>query len=283
MNFQERYDFYTNKIFDKIYEINISNKYLTYTNNDPLYIKHNLNDNINYKNEILNNKISDFLLVTDDGYKNYDMPCFQKTRTIDNHSNFSILLKLQYGRHWGPFYEFKDKTNWDLKKNELIWRGAPTGKGDRILFSDMYYKKYNVGLSCIFDHIQQYSYLIKPEINLDEFCKYKYIVSIEGNEKDSGLNWKLASNSVVLMKPPMYESWLMESKLVPWVHYIPLKNDFSDLDDIYNWCLNNDDKCKEIVKNANKFMEIFRDLETEKKLIDKIELDYFKHIKLNLI
>ena len=32
-----------------------------------------------------------------------------------------------------------------------------------------------------------------------EFLKYKYILSVEGNDKDSGINWNLNSNSVVLM------------------------------------------------------------------------------------
>ena len=31
------------------------------------------------------------------------------------------------------------------------------------------------------------------------------------------------------MKPPVVESWLMEGLLKPWVHYVPLAHDFSDL------------------------------------------------------
>jgi hypothetical protein len=124
--------------------------------------------------------------------------------------------------------------------------------------------------------------LIKPEISYDTFVQYKYIISIEGNEKDSGSNWKLGSGSLVIMKPPKYESWLMESKLIPWVHYVPLNDEMNNLDEIYNWCLNNDDKCKEIVKNANAFMNNFRDMEMENNLIRKIENDYFNYIELNV-
>jgi hypothetical protein len=56
----------------------------------------------------------------------------------------------------------------------------------------------------------------------------------------------------------------------------------NNLDEIYNWCLNNDDKCKEIVKNANAFMNNFRDMEMENNLIRKIENDYFNYIELNV-
>lgn len=122
--------------------------------------------------------------------------------------------------------------------------------------------------------------MIKPEISYDVFVQYKYIISIEGNEKDSGSNWKLGSGSLVIMKPPKYESWLMESKLIPWIHYVPLNDEMNNLDEIYNWCLNNDDICKQIVINANEFMNNLIDMEIEKKLMEKIEYDYFNNIEL---
>ena len=43
----------------------------------------------------------------------------------------------------------------------------------------------------------KYNKFVKGKCNIQEFLKYKYILSIEGNDKDSGLNWKLNSNSVV--------------------------------------------------------------------------------------
>ena len=78
-------------------------------------------------------------------------------------------------------------------------------------------------------------------------------------------------------------SWLMESYLKPYIHYVPLNDNLDNLDEIYQWCLNNDDKCKDIVKNANLFMDNFRNLDIENKLINKIKFDYFKNIKLEII
>jgi len=45
--------------------------------------------------------------------------------------------------------------------------------------------------------------------------KYKYILSIEGNDVASGLKWQLYSNSVVFMRKPKIVSWAMEDKLIP--------------------------------------------------------------------
>ena len=70
------------------------------------------------------------------------------------------------------------------------------------------------------------------------------------------LNWVLASNSLAICPPFHYENVIINSnKLKPYVHYIPIKEDYSDLDDIIDWCLNNDNKCKQIVINANNYMK----------------------------
>ena len=47
----------------------------------------------------------------------------------------------------------------------------------------------------------------------------------------------------------------METTLIPNYHYVLLKDDFSDLEEKLLWCETNQSKCKEIIKNANTFME----------------------------
>lgn len=61
------------------------------------------------------------------------------------------------------------------------------------------------------------------------------------------------------MAKPRCTSWLMETTLVPNYHYILLKDDFSDLENKLKWCNNNQEKCAQIIKNANKFMSQFSD------------------------
>ena len=38
--------------------------------------------------------------------------------------------------------------------------------------------------------------------------------------------------------------------LQPYIHYIPIKSDLSDLLEKIKWCIDNDEKCKEIANNA---------------------------------
>ena len=139
-------------------------------------------------------------------------------------------------------------------------------------FCHKWHGKFDVGISTTMDRWD--ARYLKPELSIHEMLNYKYIISIPGNDKDSGLNWKLASNSVVLMAPPKIESWLMEGLLEPWVHYVPLAADYSDLDKVVEWCRNNDGKCQEIVRNANQFMKQFEDIEVEKKIFSMIKEHY---------
>lgn len=216
------------------------------------------------------------LTISADGIDNHDLPAIVKVRYIDNPKG-GIIGPLNYIRHWDLIKKIKShKVEWDNKKADCIWRGVPTGIQNsnnlRIGFCHRWLNKFDVGITKTWN-IWDAIYL-KPSIHVYEMLNYKYIISIPGNDKDSGLNWKLASNSIVLMAPPKIESWLMEGLLKPWFHYVPLADDYSDLDKIVDWCRNNDKKCQEIVKNANNFMEQFRDIEIEIKIFDMIKKHY---------
>ena len=110
--------------------------------------------------------------------------------------------------------------------------------------------------------------------------KYKYLIAIEGNAESTSLKWQLCSNSVVLMQKPVIEGWLMEGLLVPYYHYVPLKGDFSDLDEIVAWCNSNESKCLEIIKNANDWMQQFKNKNDELLLHNKITNWYKTNITL---
>ena len=41
---------------------------------------------------------------------------------------------------------------------------------------------------------------------------------------------------------------------MPWKHYVPVANDFSDLGEKIRWCHHHDDECREIGRNARDFV-----------------------------
>jgi hypothetical protein len=81
------------------------------------------------------------------------------------------------------------------------------------------------------------------------------------------------------MNKPNIEGWLMEGLLQPYVHYIPLKDDFSDLNEIIEWSKNNDEMCKQISINATLWMKQFLNIDNEIILHNKIVDWYKKNVK----
>ena len=222
------------------------------------------------------------LTISADGKNSHDLPAIVKVRYIDN-SKGGIIGPLEYNRHFALRDVKLYNGKWKYKRADCIWRGAPTGiqdcdeepknwKNTRMAFCYKWKYKFDVGITTTWNRWD--SNYLKPSTSIHEMLDYKYIISLPGNDKDSGINWKLASNSVVLMAPPKIESWLMEGLLKPWIHYVPLADDYSDLDKIVEWCKNNDEKCQEIVKNANIFMKQFENMETEIEIFNMIKEHY---------
>lgn len=198
---------------------------------------------------------------------------FCKARNIG--SNNSILLKTNTARHWNFNLNGKD-TPWIKKLDDVIWRGATTGYANgtdntRFKLVRNYHTMYNIGFSSIVQGKECWDNYVKKPVSIEEQLKYKFIVSIEGNDVATNLKWVLTSNSVPIMCKPKKESWLMEGLLLPYVHYLPLNEDCSNLSELLDWAKNNDEKCKEISKNGQIYMEQFKDknkeLELQRRLI----------------
>ena len=67
------------------------------------------------------------------------------------------------------------------------------------------YKKVSEYLEYLYKEIDLLEKSILT-VGLEELLAYKYILSVEGNDKDSGINWKLDSKSLVnLCINPVHE------------------------------------------------------------------------------
>ena len=221
-------------------------------------------------------------IICGDNAQNRDEISFLKTRTILDKK--SILLKcFNYDRHWKFNEESikKDDISFIKKYNKAIWRGRTTGFKNRPanrfdLVEKFFGNKYiDVAFTRIVQDKDEYKEYLKEEIKKKDLLKYKFLIMIEGNDKASGLNWALLSNSVVIMPKPTICSWLMEDKLVPGEHYILIKDDFSDLIDKYKWAMSNLRKCQEINKNAKSYMRQFMNQKNEDFIEKEVIRKYF--------
>ncbi|GMH76337.1 hypothetical protein TrST_g9528 [Triparma strigata] len=191
------------------------------------------------------------------------LPLILKARQI--HSTVKpILWPLNSHRHFDGFKTTqRDDVAWKEKDPRLVWRGAATGvqggkpNNHRVSRIDVV-RRYSSspGIDVGFtESFGEAKHLEKAKISKKELLKHKYLLSMEGNDIASGLKWMLLSNSVVFMAKPEHESWAMEAYLIPFVHFVPLNDDMSNLEEMIEWSQEHDKECLLIAQRATWFME----------------------------
>ena len=191
-------------------------------------------------------------------------------------------------------YRYKFNHNWDSKKNIAVFRGSSTGKGidintnNRLKVANISHniKPTHKGHTIIDAGITSWN--LRPRItnqqmdtiNIDDIniplsdflnpeqqSNYKYIINIEGHSVAYRLSLELGMGSVILLSDCQYKLWF-QTFLKPYIHYVPVKNDLSDLVTKIKWCIDNDDKCKKIAKNA---LDFYNKYLTKNSMLDYLE------------
>lgn len=193
-----------------------------------------------------------------------------------------IIWPLSTERHYGAVDNYAQLakrgniTSWEDKKSTLIWRGGVTNLNSkpsvktpidspRTHVVSKYYNHNTSDVDIAFSEGSTKSIPLKyrsvemkvrgTHTTVIDQLKFKYILSLEGNDVATGLKWQLASNSVVFMSQPKAVSFLMEDKLVPFVHYVPLNEDYSNIMEMLEWARLNDEKCKWIAEQSTMYMK----------------------------
>ena len=166
--------------------------------------------------------------------------------------------------------------NWNKKKNICVFRGSATGCGI-LINNNMRLKAAQLSLENpdILDagitdwkardkkYIGNPIQIINPKnfkfdlvksLNRYEQSQFKYILHIDGYVSAFRLSSELRLHSTLLIVDSNYKIWF-KHLLKPYVHFIPIKNDLSDLVSQIKWCINNDHKCKTIASNSYSFYQ----------------------------
>jgi len=247
-----------------------------------------------------------------DRVERFDFPIIVKSRWNydDNHCkqiNFhpsycakgtSILLKLNKMRHYDDFYNLMNgnikDTSFHKKKSKVVWRGQSTGYGfgnnipfrpqSRESLVRLYATLPNNDPRSSFIDIgltgkvkEEYLIYLKNTMTTEELLQHKYVISMEGNDVATNLKCFIASQSIVMMPKPRVESWFMESFLIPYRHYIPLKDDCSDVWEQFQWAESHPDECQTILTHANNHAKYFFSLKNESELEKKVLMSYLDH------
>jgi len=200
-----------------------------------------------------------------------DFPTIVKSRPISDLNANSVILNLDKIRH---FIFVSDKTQFADKKDMLVGRGAVT-QSHRKRFLELYFNHPLCNIGQVNHDNREDKYLVE-KMTIDEQLDYKFILSLEGNDVATNLKWIMSSSSLAVMPRPKYETWFMEGTLVPNYHYILIKDDYSDLEERLKYYIKNTAEAREIVRNANEYVNQFRNKKRED-VISLLVLDkYFR-------
>lgn len=86
----------------------------------------------------------------------------------------------------------------------------------------------------------------------------------------------MASNSLCFAPKMKYETWFMEGRLKPGVHYVEIQPDGSDLAEKIDFYNQNPQKAKDIIKQANLWCEPFKNKKLERLIGLKVMHKYFQ-------
>lgn len=162
--------------------------------------------------------------------------------------------------------------SWNKKIKKAFWRGGATHQnfGFIDLYKDcsrfkliMESRKNPHILDALFTRVHSSNKNVQKaltkflgkHIPIKEHLKYAYQVQIDGYTAAwARMYWELFCNSVMLKQESDNIQWYY-APLQPYVHYIPLKNDVSDIEEKVIWARNNDNQVQAIIKNANNFAQ----------------------------
>lgn len=183
-----------------------------------------------------------------------DTPSLVKSRPIAGDVANSVLLPLDALRH----FQFpRDRRRWEDKTPTAVWRGVLNGQPPR----ESAVRRYADSSVHDIGQVHPATDFPPPKcwLSIARQLAHRYVLSLEGNDVATNLKWIMASNSVVLAPKMRFETWFMEGRLEPGVHYVEIRPDLSDLDARIAWCEANPDTVQGIVQNAQGWVRQFRD------------------------
>lgn len=273
--------------YNKTYKIENS-KYFIHLFDYPIYYKYKYDSFVNVENNSsmeINNQYVPILNATNSILHKHIMIPYVDSWLYVN-SEYKKLRNII-----NPYFDLHNTyvTNWNNKKPLFFFRGTVTGKyynnvvkNDRLRLAKYLdnLKSSNKKLYDLFD-FSLYSNKIDIKIENNDLIFYdsnkvkskfdnyhelfdkpknfrnsefKYIINIDGEVNAWRLAAELSYNSVILIVESQYsyQSWFYKH-LKPYIHYVPIKNDLSNLIEEISKLIDDEDYAKKIAENSVKF------------------------------
>ncbi|WP_087023401.1 glycosyl transferase family 90 [Thaumasiovibrio subtropicus] len=193
-----------------------------------------------------------------------------KARPIAGDNERSVIFKLDKRRH---FRFVEDTLSFAEKKPMAVFRGAVT-QPHRIRFMETLFGHplVDAGQSNPSETHPEWQ---QPFMSVEDQLQYKFLFALEGNDVASNLKWAMSSNSLVFTPKMVFETWFMEGTLQAGVHYVEVKDDFSDVEEKINYYLAHPEKAQQIIDNAHAYLAPYQNPDLEDLVCIKVLERYF--------
>jgi hypothetical protein len=232
----------------------------------------------------------DFLLCPMDGVPevympqdffltSHQSPIFGQAKLKEPLSRFIILIPDQFSlsQDWYHLSQeilvLNNQISWEEKCGNALWRGGLTDHGlvfenreldraslyssPRFLIgklSNAFPNEIDAGIHWPSHVLLQEERVLKSSVDKREHLLHKYLPVIDGHLCTyPGYQWRLLSNSVAFKQDSNQIQWFYGA-LEPYIHFVPVANDMSDLIDKISWAKFHDTKAQQITLTAQKFV-----------------------------
>jgi hypothetical protein len=202
--------------------------------------------------------------VTDEEY-----PVYHKKKYIvaqSHHKNMPFAIDAidkhyLYHNYYNCFRSYHYGIPFHLKQNKIIYAGQERG------YNTGYFSRRDIELKPR-DYFKQViapkypSFIVAPTgwvERKEQSMNYKYQLLIDGNSScwDKQLHL-LNGGSVILYHQSPWRQWYYtDTAFIPNVHFVEIKEDFSDIEERFIWCENHQTECLQMIQNCkNLFQEV---------------------------
>lgn len=223
---------------------------------------------------------------TVDGHEELPGPIFAFAKNIHSENvvlipDYDALIKSE--KFLREMKRGKKNYPWAQKVDQLFWRGAMTGsplgpfKEEGGYYSEknfLYFPRTQVvslslshpeSVDARFNVVSQCANPKKMKerfapyfgsfVSLRDHLKYKYQLLVDGNScAYARAYWQLFSDCLMFKQESPNQQWYYE-ELKPYVHYVPVAEDMSDLLEKIEWAKGHEKEVQEIIRAANLFAE----------------------------
>jgi hypothetical protein len=175
------------------------------------------------------------------------------------------------------------QTPWNIKIDKVFWRGSSTGSNDKYLYnisnfdkltrlkltilSKLYPDLIDAVINKYFefsdnkdgDNLKKILNLLfdkkMDKISEVDHLRYKYLIAVDGNTCPwMRVPWIMLSNSVLVKQETKNMEWFYPA-LKPYFHYVPVKEDLTDIFQQIEWMKSHDKELQKISANAQNFVK----------------------------